>query len=170
MKFFWKALTVVAAFIAVIACCLSAYFALVFRFGTPLTTGSSLTTDQMLACLTLVVTAVGVLVAVAAIGIGVVAFFGYGELRQGTHQKLQEHIVQILKTLHKSGDLDSATTQILMETLAPDRVIIFREGAESAHPIEASKAVVEEIPSQTGGIARPYPRKGDKDGDTSSTK
>ncbi len=170
MTFFWKALTIAAAFIAVLACCLSAYFALVFRFGTTLTTGSSLTTDQILACLTIVVTVLGVLVAVAAVGIGVVAFFGYGELRQSTHQKLQEHIIQIITTLHKSGDLDSATSRILMETLAPDRVMVIREEAESAQTVEASKTEKEEIPSQTGGIARPYPRKGVKDGDTGSTK
>lgn len=157
-----------SACVAVLACCLSAYFALVFRFGTTLTTGS-LTTDQILACLTLVVTALGVLVAVAAIGTGVVAFFGYGELRQGTHQKLQEHIIQIIATLHKSGDLDSATSRILMETLAPDRVMLFREKVETAQTAEASNTL-EEKSSQTGGIARRYPRKGGKDGDTGSTK
>lgn len=162
MRWIWRLGTPI---VSIAACCLSVYFAVAFRYGTTIGR-SSLSTDQMLASLSVIITALGVLVAVVAIALGSMAVYGYQELRQSTHQKLEDHILQIIDKLRDNGDLDSASSRALLETLVPQRVKIFTERVESPQIETASIQKGEEKDSPREQIAPIYPREGEGDGNS----
>ena len=69
-------LAVLGAVLSLAFAFISLYFALTFHFATKLLGASQFTVDQVLASLTLVVTLVGLIVAITAIGVGFIAVFG----------------------------------------------------------------------------------------------
>ncbi len=64
---------------------------------------SELTTDQVLASLSTNITILGGIVAVAAIGVGIGALFGYAELRTATMRKTEDHLVKLIQAMQKRG-------------------------------------------------------------------
>lgn len=130
---------------------ISIYFALVFRFAAR-PSSPALTTDQILAALTLVVTLAGLIVAVAAVGIGVAAVFGYGELRQLVTRKTDETLLTIIYKLRQKGQIGDVEAFELRQFVENPEVTI----KESQTEAEESKHMTE---------AEQYPKKGDTDGD-----
>ena len=130
---------------------ISIYFAIIFRFaGGP--SNPALTTDQILACLTLTVTLVGLVVAVAAIGIGVAAVFGFGELRQLVTRKTDETFLTIIYKLRQKGQIGDVEAFELRQLIENNDETI----QESPNADEESKLVTQ---------AEPYPQKGATNGD-----
>jgi hypothetical protein len=109
-----------AAFCAAV----SAYFAYEFRFATAMTgtLAPVLTTDQILAVLTITVGLVGLIVAVAAIGIGIAAVFGYAEIRQIATRQAEILLKKIIDKLRKRGDLTSGEASLLRQCIEDEEL------------------------------------------------
>ena len=115
--------------------------------------GNALTTDEILACLTLIVTWVGSLVAVAAIGIGAAAIFGYAELRTMTFRKTEDQLRKIIDRLQATNDLSEATARILQESIEV-------EPAAAEHPVSRatrSKSGTQVDTHTESTSPKPYP-------------
>ncbi|MDE3162120.1 MAG: hypothetical protein KGL64_02575 [Acidobacteriota bacterium] len=139
-----------SAILSALGAGISIYFAIVFRFAAG-PSNPTLTTDQILACLTLTVTLVGLVVAVAAIGIGVAAVFGFGELRQLVTRKTDETFLMIIYKLRQKGQIGEVEAFELRQLIENNDTTI----QESQNADEESKLVTQ---------AQPYPEKGDSNG------
>lgn len=134
----------------------SLYFAIVFRFATGILGSPTFTVDQVLAALTLTVTLVGLIVAVAAIGIGVIAIFGYGELRQLVTRRTDETFRAVIYKMRQKREISSIEAAELLQLIDSQDTRPAESGSE---PTE-SKEMTE---------AEPYPQKGAGDGKPDNT-
>jgi hypothetical protein len=143
-----------AAGLSALCCLITVLAALHVWYATDLS-GPSLTTDQILACLTLVVTLVGLLVAVAAIAIGAAAIFGYAELRTMTFRKTEEQLRKIIDRLQTTGELPEATARVIRESIDIEPEGEPHKRAEAAsNPIMGTRVDA----GATNTLPKPYPQ------------
>lgn len=86
-------------------CCLG-MFVEITHFLQARLDGPSFSTDQMLASLGVMVTGLGLFIAIATAGIAVLALFGISELRAVAERKAREGMEQILNVLREKNLLD----------------------------------------------------------------
>jgi hypothetical protein len=134
----------------------SLHYAKVSKSGTR----SDLTTDQVLAALSTNITILGGILAVAALGTGIGAVFGYAELRTATMRKTEDHLIKLIQTMRKRGDLDDATASVLLESVVPDRVIVLRVPTDESKQASAPSNGSDIDPAQQH-IAQQYPEEND---------
>jgi hypothetical protein len=96
-----------ALFAAIIfaLCCLGMFWEITHVLQARLD-GPSFSTDEMLASLGVMVTGLGLFIAIATAGIAVLAIFGITELRAVAERKAQEGIEKIQTVLREKGLLD----------------------------------------------------------------
>jgi hypothetical protein len=149
----------VAAWIAVVFAVLvsvTAAFACVYYYNLTASVASThqaLTTDQILASLSTNVTILGALIAVGGIAVGMIALFGYAELRTSTMRKTEDDLVKIIQGLQKSGELGTATAMTLIEVIAPGRVV----APPSASNVSGPNASKSAEGTQSERVAAKYP-------------
>ncbi|WP_420238024.1 hypothetical protein ACOBR2_20945 [Telmatobacter bradus] len=93
----------VAAFFAL--CCVG-MFTEITHFLQARLDGPSFSTDQMIASLGVMVTGLGLFIAIAAAGIAVLTVFGISELKDIAERKAKEGLDQILEVLREKNLLD----------------------------------------------------------------
>jgi hypothetical protein len=109
----------------------SFYFAITFRFAAGLQGSPTFTVDQILAALTLMVALVGLIVAVAAIAIGIVAVFGYGEIRQIASRRTDELLKKVIGSLRKRREITAAEAKELWQAVTDEQLAEFEPEAAS---------------------------------------
>jgi polyhydroxyalkanoate synthesis regulator phasin len=130
----------------------SLHYAKVARLGVK----SDLTTDQTLAALSTNITILGAIMTVAAFGVGIGALFGYAELRAATMRKTEDHLIKLIQTMQKRGELNDATASVLLESVVPDRVIVMRIPADESEEVpKTSNRMGNAVSEQP--IAQGYP-------------
>lgn len=139
-----------SAIISALFAGLSIYSAIAFHFAVGIS-GPGLSTDQILSALTVAVTLVGLIVAVAAIGIGVIAVFGFGELRQMVTRKTDETFLAVIYKLRQKGQISDVEAFELRQLLENADIPV----RESPNSSEESKLVTP---------AQQYPEKGADNG------
>lgn len=140
-----------------VAISVTAAFACLYYFkliSSAASTKPALTVDQILASLSTNITILGALIAVGGIVVGMIALFGYAELRTSTMRKTEDDLVKIIQVLEKSGDLGQATALVLIEAIAPNRVVKL-SGAKQSSPDAQASASNEKV-------AETYPEDGQK--------
>ena len=105
------------AALSVVGAGISFYFAIVFRFAVGIQGNPTFTSGPDTASLTLMVTLVGLLVAVAAIAIGIAAVFGYGEIRQITTRRTDELLTRVIGRLRKRSEIIMSEAKGLLQML-----------------------------------------------------
>lgn len=119
-----------------IACAvLSVYCTIVYRFAVNPLGPTALSTDQILAALTLMVALVGLVVAVTGVGAALAAIFGFTEIRNITSRRTDEVVRKVILNLRKRGDITSLEAKTLLQSLS-DEALSEIEAAISA---DASK-------------------------------
>ncbi|MGI4854641.1 MAG: hypothetical protein ACRYF4_11425 [Janthinobacterium lividum] len=119
------------------------------------------TTDQLLSTLSINITVLGAVVGMSAIGVGVLALFGYNELRSTTFAKTEDDLLKIIRQLNRSGELQDATTAVLLRMVAPDRVFIpaalLPKDIPAEDAPEDAPQIVQNSEGKNGTIAKEYP-------------
>jgi hypothetical protein len=88
-----------------------------------------LSLDQQLSAISINVTILAGIIAVAALSIGIAALIGWGELRNMLLRKAEDDVLKIIRKLQKDGEITDATASVLAEAIAEDRV--FRSPVKS---------------------------------------
>jgi hypothetical protein len=117
------------AALAAVFAVVSIYFAIVFRFAVGVQGSPTFTVDEILAALTLMVALVGLIVAMAAIVIGIVAVFGFGEIRQIVSRRTDELLKKAIGTLRKRREITASEASELWQAVQDEALAEFEPEA-----------------------------------------
>ena len=126
----------------------SIYALIVFRFALGVQDAPTFTVDQILAALTLMVALVGIIVAVTGIGIGIIAVFGYGEIRQIASRRTDELLKKVIGTLRKRREITASEASELWQAVQDEQLAEFEPepATPGPHKQEASSRAREGEP------------------------
>ena len=147
---------VIGAVLSLVFAFISLYFAFTFHFATKLLGSSEFTVDQVLASLTLVVALVGLIVAITAIGVGFIAVFGYGELRQITTRRASEVLRKTVYSLRKRGEISAVEARTILESLEDEELV--ENEPPSAVPASKGEEMEKREAANDEGVKK-YPSK-----------
>jgi len=94
------------AALLVATCCIGLLWVIAYHLLIARLNGPSFTTDQILASLGVMVTGLGLFIAIAAVGIAVLAIFGFSELRSMVDRRIDEGFRTVKNQLRKKNLLD----------------------------------------------------------------
>lgn len=139
-------IAVCSAALALAFAIVSFYFAMVFRFAVGFQAPPAFTVDQILASLTVMVALVGLIVAVAAIAIGILAVFGYGEIRQIASRRTDVLLRNVIGGLRKRREITASEAKELWQGVQGDQLEEFEPEAAT---VAANPEITEDITPQT---------------------
>ncbi|MGO9437769.1 MAG: hypothetical protein ACLP00_26150 [Terracidiphilus sp.] len=128
---------VVAMGVAIVAAAICIYLSCEWAFA--VADIKPLSTDQILAALAVIVTILGLVIGVVAIGFALMAIFGWTELKAALLRRGEEQVARAIERLRKSGVIGDAEAMVLREE-------IDQQGATVGAPAEPTSDV-ETVPA-----------------------